>query len=85
MARSDKRLAAMRANPRADWTIEDVRSLCKTYGLLFEAPRRGSHFTIRLPGSAHFAVVPSRRPIKPVYIREVVKLIDIVISRGDGR
>jgi hypothetical protein len=76
-------LEQMRANPAADWTAEDVRALCESYGLLFEAPRRGSHFTIRAGDGRGFLVVPSRRPIKAVYIRAVVKLVADMISGGD--
>ena len=83
MTQAAKQLERMRANPAGDWTIDDVRRLCESVGLLIEAPRRGSHFTIRTPDRIGFAVVPSRRPIKPVYIREVVKLATIMLNRRD--
>lgn len=86
MSKSRKRLAEMRRNPGGDWTIEDVMVVCRDHGILCEAPRRGSHFTLTLSGpaakrigSAGRLTIPARRPIKPVYIREVVKLIDAVL------
>ncbi len=73
------RLERMRRNPTADWTIGDVEAVCREHGVLCEPSRGGgSHYKI-----AHLAVrakltVPFRRPIKPVYIRQLVALIDAV-------
>ena len=41
MKAESKRLAHMRQNPKADWTIKDVEALCKEYDILFAAPRGG--------------------------------------------
>ena len=76
-----KRLEAMRANPRGDWTISDVAALCRELDI-FREPMRGggSHYKIahpRLPGKL---TVPFGRPIKPVYIKQVVAFADAVRS-----
>lgn len=85
MSQADKMLARMRANPRADWSISNIEAVCRRSGLEFEAPRRGSHFTVRTPDRSGFVSVPSRRPIKPVYILAVVRLVDIMLGgRDDG-
>jgi hypothetical protein len=36
----------------------------------------GSHYKISHPNQREILTIPSRRPIKPVYIRELVKFID---------
>lgn len=76
------RLERMRTNPKGDWTIADVTAICREHGLTFETARGGgSHckvFHPALPGKA--LTVPARRPIKPVYIRKVVDLVDLVRS-----
>jgi hypothetical protein len=33
MARASKRLEAMRRNPVGDWTIDDVRTVCRSFGI----------------------------------------------------
>ncbi len=73
MARADKTVARMRANPR-HWRIGDVESVARAHGFTIHKPG-GSHVTIRHP-SGHKLTVPARRPIKPVYIRMLVELID---------
>ena len=74
--RRDKLLEKMRANPRNDWRIEDVQTLANRYGLSISRPKRGgSHVTLR-HNSGAMLTVPARRPIKPVYIRKLVDMID---------
>ncbi|WP_395817974.1 type II toxin-antitoxin system HicA family toxin [Devosia sp.] len=80
-----KRLEQMRTNPRADWTIADVEALCREFDMLVEPPRGGgSHFKVHYPGLREILTVPSRRPIKPVYIRQLVRLIDLVRQHGQA-
>ncbi len=75
----DKRLQKMRANPQGDWTISDVEAVCAAYGLACRPPRGGgSHYGVSHPQIPDILTVPSRRPIKPVYIRKLVKMIDTI-------
>jgi hypothetical protein len=77
--RESKRLEAMRRNPRADWTIEDVQAVCREHGVRCEASRGGSsHHKVFHPAMAAKLTVPFRRPVNPVYIRELVAFIDAV-------
>jgi hypothetical protein len=79
-----KRLELMRRNPRADWTMEDVKSVCREHGILCEASRAGSsHYKVTHPAMAAILTVPFKRPIKPVYIRRLVQFIDAVRSGDD--
>ncbi len=72
-----RRLAYMRRNPQADWTIADVEALCREHGLRCIPPRGGgSHHKVSHPSVAEILTIPSRRPVKPVYIRKLVALID---------
>lgn len=74
--RRDKLLENMRANPRNDWRMRDVETLANRYGFSISRPMHGSsHVTLR-HNSGSMLTVPARRPIKPVYIRKLVEMID---------
>ena len=73
-----KRLEAMRANPAGDWRIRDVSRLCADHGLRCSAPRGGSHYKIGHPAIPDILSVPFARPIKSVYIRQLVRMVDAV-------
>jgi hypothetical protein len=81
MARGEKLLERMRQNPR-DWRIEDVRAVCAAFGVACTAPRKGSHCKVKHDSQADILTVPTRRPIKPVYVADLVSFIDAVIARG---
>ena len=71
-------LERMRANPKGDWRIADVERACRETGAEFIRPRGGSHFKVRNPRTGRKLPVPARKPIKPVYIVELVALLDEV-------
>ena len=72
----DKLLARMKNNPRGDWQISHVETLAKRYGFRISRPKGGgSHITLHHDSGARLSV-PARRPIKPVYIRQLVQLIE---------
>ena len=69
-------LEQMRRNPRGDWTIADVEKLCSDNGINLEPPSGGSHYKAishLLPGHQ---TIPAHRPIKPIYIRLLVAMVD---------
>lgn len=70
-------LDEMRRNPQGNWTIKDVETVCSQNGLNFSPPKRGSHFKVSKPGHRIILTVPFNRPIKPVYIRRLIFLIDL--------
>jgi hypothetical protein len=74
MSKADKTLDKMRANPR-DWRIEDLESVAKRQGLTIRKPS-GSHVIFQKQGIALEVSVPAHKPIKPVYVRRLVELID---------
>ncbi|HME70925.1 MAG TPA: type II toxin-antitoxin system HicA family toxin [Myxococcota bacterium] len=70
----DKRLAKMRQNPR-DWRIGDLETVAAGYG--FRVRKSGGSHVVFLHDDLEEALtVPAHRPIKPVYVRRLVKLID---------
>ena len=72
-------LNQMRTNPSSDWRVSDVEKVCHAYGIRCAPPfGGGSHFKISHPSQREILTVPFRRPIKPVYIRKLVRFIDAV-------
>jgi hypothetical protein len=63
----------MRRNPR-DWRIEDLKVLADQMGIDHDQGGT-SHVVFRHPTAGRLSV-PARRPIKPVYIRLFLDLID---------
>jgi predicted RNA binding protein YcfA (HicA-like mRNA interferase family) len=63
----------MKTNP-LDWRIESLKSVAEAFGVICLQPG-GSHVVFRHPNGAKLSV-PARRPIKPVYIRTFVRLIE---------
>lgn len=79
MARGAKLLERMRANPR-DWRIEDVASACEAIGVACTPPRKGSHYKVKHASQTEILTIPAHRPIKPVYIADLVEFLDRVIE-----
>ncbi len=70
-------LDRMKRNPAGDWTIRDVETICRTYGVRCSPPTGGgSHYKISHPLRQEILTVPFRRPVKPVYIRKLVRFIE---------
>ena len=67
-------------NPR-DWRIDDVVAVARKYGLLIRT-RGGSHSVFGFPGINDSVTIPARRPIKPIYIKHCVELIDKAKEAG---
>lgn len=82
MARGGKLLDQMRANPR-DWRIEDVVRLCGAFGVACTPPKKGSHYKVKHPSQDEILTIPAHRPIKAVYIADLVRFIERVIEAGE--
>ena len=78
-----KRLEQMRWNPKADWRIEDVQTVCKEFDIICERSRSGSsHYKVAHPSQHEILTIPFKRPIKSVYIRKLIEFVEAVrISR----
>jgi predicted RNA binding protein YcfA (HicA-like mRNA interferase family) len=68
----------MRNNPR-DWRIEDLKVLANRLGVAHD--QNGTSHVVFRHATAGRVAVPVRKPIKPVYVREFLELIDR-IRRG---
>ena len=64
----------MKANPKADWTPENVRTVVRGYGLTLRQ-RGTSHAVVTNLGGQHLTI-PMHKPIKPLYIRRLVRLVE---------
>jgi len=76
MSGADKLIARMRNNPR-DWQIDTLVSIADKHGIEVRS-YGGSHFVFSHPQVSFHPSVPARRPIKPVYVRQFLDLIDAV-------
>ena len=82
MASSDL-LDRMRSNPAADWTISDVSSVCTQHGVRCTPPTGGgSHYKVSHPSQRAILTIPRAHPVKPVYIRKLMRFIDAVGEVG---
>jgi len=70
-----KLLDRMRRNPKGDWRIEQLDTVARAYEVNVRTGR-GSHVIFEHPKIVHALSVPARRPIKPVYVRRFVALIE---------
>jgi len=78
MSKVEKLLKDMENNPH-DWRIEQVKTVAIAHGLTVHCPG-GSHHVIRHPHGGKICV-PAHRPIKAVYIKNFVRLINT--GKGD--
>jgi hypothetical protein len=46
-------------------------------------PRKGSHYKVKHVSHVEILTVPAHRPIKPVYILDLVRFIERVIEAGE--
>jgi hypothetical protein len=66
----------MRKN-RLGWRIEELQAVAEENSVEWCRPSRGgSHMIFSAPGVREIVSVPAKRPIKPVYIKQFVALID---------
>ena len=73
---ADKTLDQMRKNPMG-WRMEELQALAKVNFVDWRRPGRGgSHVIFSAPGVREIVSVPSRRPIKQVYVKQFLTLID---------
>jgi hypothetical protein len=76
MNKRTKILDAMRNNPR-DWRINDLLVAAKQFDIECRN-NGGSHHVFGFPNVEMDVTVPAHRPIKPVYIRQFLLLVDTV-------
>lgn len=68
-------IEGMSENP-IGWRIQQVEALCVVLGIKCVPPRGGgSHYKVSYPGNREILTIPSKRPIKPVYIKKLVAFV----------
>ena len=80
MATAQKILNKMKNNPR-DWRIEQLETVAKHYGISVRKPG-GSHMILSHPKWLELLCVPAHRPIKPIYIKKLILLVDLLGENG---
>ncbi|MGE0466676.1 MAG: type II toxin-antitoxin system HicA family toxin [Steroidobacteraceae bacterium] len=80
MSNADKLLDQMRRNPR-DWRIDDLFVVAASVGLIVR-PAKGSHVKFSYPHMLLQIAVPTRRPIREIYIRKFVELVEEVLTKS---
>lgn len=81
MSKGDKLLRGMRNNPR-DWRLDDVLTIAGRFGIEVRNPR-GSHVVLCHGAVTDILSIPARKPVKPVYIRKLVEMIDRIEGNDD--
>lgn len=80
MAKAEKIFQKMKTNPR-DWRIEHLETVAAQYGINIRKSG-GSHVVFGHAKSDIVVTVPAHKPIKPVYIRQFVVLIESLRKAG---
>lgn len=78
MVKLEKLLNNMRNNPR-DWSIRDIEKVANQHGFT-KRHTSGSHATFSHPELVQILTVPVHKPIKAVYVKKLLKLIDELIQ-----
>ena len=73
MSKADRLLEKMRSNP-LDWRIDDLKTVANANSIEWRQPGT-SHVTFRHP-NGNKVTVPTHRPIKPIYVKKFVRLVD---------
>jgi hypothetical protein len=80
-AKEHKLLAGMRANPRGDWNIGHIETVCASVpDVIFRPPTRGGHFKVTHPKMAQILTIPAKKPLKPFYVKQFVSMMDSIME-----
>lgn len=80
MTTADKTLERMRNNPR-DWRIDDLLAVAARHGIDVRN-NGGSHHVFSSPGIIESLCVPAHRPVKPVYVKRFIAMIDTIKEKA---
>ena len=74
MAKSEKTLNKMKANPK-DWRIEQLEIIARQHGVAVRKTG-GSHVVFDHDDWIELLCVPAHRPIKSIYVKKFIVLIE---------
>jgi predicted RNA binding protein YcfA (HicA-like mRNA interferase family) len=76
MSNAHKLLEKMHKN-QLNWRIEQLENIAKHYGINVRKSG-GSHVIFSHPKWIELLCIPAHRPIKPIYIKKLLSLLDIL-------
>ena len=76
MGKTNKIIQKMRNNPK-DWRIESLEAISQGLGIQIRKSG-GSHVVFMHDNSDLLVTIPAKRPIKPIYIKQFLTLIDSI-------
>ena len=83
MTKSEKTLNKMKTSPK-DWRIEQLETIAYQYGVSVRKTG-GSHVVFDHNDWIELLCVPAHRPIKPVYVKKFIALIEsLEVSNEDA-
>lgn len=84
MSKREKRLQRIRQNPN-EVSFEELSLILEDFGFTYRK-NSGSHrtFSCKIGDRTEAITIPYRRPIKPVYVKQALELIDEIILEGGG-
>ncbi len=74
MSKAEKLLQQMKSNPKADWTPNNIKTLCKAFDLTLR--QRGTSHAVLTNAIGQHLTIPMHKPVKPLYIKYLIKLIE---------
>lgn len=74
MSKIEKLIASMKQHPKGDWLIDDLKRVAQRFEIEFRQPGN-SHVTFRTL-SGQKLTIPAHKPIKPIYIKMFIELIE---------
>jgi len=80
VSKRQKRLERLRQNPK-NVSLDELQQVLEDYGFVFRQAV-GSHYTfsVVIGGTNKVLVVPFHRPVKSIYIKRALVLIDQVVA-----
>ena len=72
--KNNKMLSKMKTNPK-DWRIEQLETIAKQNGVAIRKTG-GSHVVFDHNDWVELLCVPAHRPIKPIYVKKFIALIE---------
>ncbi len=85
MAKKKTILEQMEANPRGDWSVQNIETLCSQVGLVLKLPSHGIHYKVTSDILNGTLTVPFKRLIKAFYIKEMVGFSKAHIAAMEAR
>lgn len=76
LGKREKLIEKMNNNPK-DVPFEDINNLLTHYGCQVRQPKSGSsHYIYTHPAASEPLTIPKRRPIKAIYVKKALQMID---------